>query len=103
VFVAEGVQGQVTAVARKEASEYAFYRGTTYVGQPPMPARAQAGVPQGQAIAPAPNAPAMDQALDANLKLMNESNSARQIQRLQERYQRADPAKAKGAAVGGFR
>ena len=38
VFVAEGVQGQVTAVVRKETSEYAFYRGTTYVGQPPVPA-----------------------------------------------------------------
>ena len=101
VFVAEGVQGQVTAVVRKDTSEYAFYRGTAYVGQPPMPAPAQAGAQQGQPQAP--NAPAMNQALDANLKTLNESNSARQIQRLQERYQRAEPAKAKGAAVGGFR
>ena len=33
VFVAEGVQGLVTAVARKGTTQYAFYRGTTYVGQ----------------------------------------------------------------------
>ncbi len=34
VFVAEGVRGQVTAVARQGTAQYAFYRGTTYVGQP---------------------------------------------------------------------
>ena len=45
----------------------------------------------------------MNQSLDANLKSMNESNSVRQIQRLQDRYQRADPAKPPGAAAGGFR
>ena len=33
VFVAEGVRGMVTAVARKGDLEYAFYRGTTYLGQ----------------------------------------------------------------------
>jgi alpha-2-macroglobulin len=38
VFVVEGVQGQVAAVVRKETAEYAFYRGTSYVGKPPMPA-----------------------------------------------------------------
>jgi hypothetical protein len=103
VFVAEGVQGQVTAVVRKETSEYAFYRGTTYVGQPSMTAQLHNGAQQGQGQAQAPNSPAMNQALDANLKTQGESNSARQIQRLQERYQRVDPAKAKGAAVGGFR
>ena len=32
VFVAEGVRGQVTAVARKGTNEYAFHRGTTVVG-----------------------------------------------------------------------
>ena len=35
VFVAEGVHGQVTAVVRKDTTGYAFYRGTTFVGQPP--------------------------------------------------------------------
>ena len=50
-----------------------------------------------------PAVPALNQALDANLKLQNESNSMRQIQRLQERYQNAPPGQPKGAAAGGFR
>jgi hypothetical protein len=102
VYVAEGVQGQVTAVVRKASSEYAFYRGTGFVGQPPVPAAPASAGQAGQAALPN-NAPAPNQALDANLKIQNESNSMRQMRRLQERYQRVDPAKAKGAAVGGFR
>ena len=38
VFVAEGVRGQVTAVARKGSNQYAFHRGTTSIG-PPRPGR----------------------------------------------------------------
>ena len=38
VFVAEGVNGQVTAVARKDAGQYAFYRGTMHVGTMPSAA-----------------------------------------------------------------
>ena len=34
VYVAEGVVGQVTAVARKGTGQYAFYRGTARVGAP---------------------------------------------------------------------
>jgi len=101
VFVAEGVQGQVTTVVRKEAAEYAFYRGTSYVGQPPVPAapanRAQAGENQ------QPHMPALNQALDANLKMQNTSNNLRQIQRLQERYRNPESDKAKGAPAGQFR
>ena len=48
VFVAEGVQGQVTAVVRKDAAEYAFYRGTGYVGRPPC-RRPRSQGQQGQA------------------------------------------------------
>ena len=32
VFIAEGLRGLVTAVARKGTAQYAFYRGTNYVG-----------------------------------------------------------------------
>ena len=39
VSVAEGVLGQVTAVAKKGAAQYAFYRGTSYVGSAPTPGR----------------------------------------------------------------
>src|SRR5262249_29281820 len=41
VFVAEGVRGMVTAVARQGTAQYAFYRGANYVGQPPQPAANQ--------------------------------------------------------------
>ena len=34
VFVAEGVRGQVTAVARRGSNQYAFYRGTTTSARP---------------------------------------------------------------------
>ncbi len=56
VFVAEGIQGQVTAIVRKESTEYAFYRGTGYVGQPPVPQPSANMSPQGQA--PATTGPA---------------------------------------------
>ncbi len=101
VFVAEGVQGQVTAVVRKEATGYAFYRGTSYVGQPPVPQPA-ANAPAGQAAQP-PAAPAQNQALDANLRLQNTSNNLRQIQRLQERYKSPQSDKPKGAPAAQFR
>jgi tetratricopeptide (TPR) repeat protein len=101
VFVAEGVLGQVTAVVRRETTEYAFYRGTSYVGQPPRPA-AKAEMQQAPAAQPATASP-LNQALDANIKMQNEGNYTRQIQRLQERYKNPPPAQPKGAAAGGFR
>ena len=42
VFVAEGVRGQVTAVARKGTGQYAFYRGEDIVG-PPQAGRGEEG------------------------------------------------------------
>ena len=107
VFVAEGIAGQVTAVVRKGTNEFAFYRGTSYVGAPPQP---QAVKLEGQAGQQSANMPALpqngqilNQALDANLKMQNSSNSLKQIQRLQERYQQIEPAKPRGAAAGGFK
>ncbi len=38
VFIAEGIRGMVTAVARKGDLEYAFYRGSTHLG-PREPAK----------------------------------------------------------------
>jgi hypothetical protein len=103
VFVAEGVRGTVTAVVRKESTEYAFYRGTSYVGQPPMPTPPAGANQAGQSATESAQVPALNQALDANLKMQNISNSNRQLMRLQERYQRVSPERAKGAAAGGFR
>jgi tetratricopeptide (TPR) repeat protein len=99
VFVAEGVRGIVTAVARKGPAHFAFYRGHDYVGQPPQPNQAPAQ--QGQA-ADQPAEKDRDQSLDANLKMLNSGNSIRQIERLQQRYDQ--PAgNRKGAPAGEFR
>jgi alpha-2-macroglobulin len=104
VFVAEGVRGLVTAVSRKADAQYAFYRGTTYVGHPPQ---TQLGGGMGGANAPQkpaaakPDQPEMNQSLDANLKQQNTDNSYRQIQRLKQRYN--PPAEnRKGAPAGAF-
>jgi hypothetical protein len=97
VFVAEGLRGVVTVVARQGTAHYAFNRGTAFVGPqiPPAPANQ---VPQaGQA-----GLPGLNQSLDTNLKMQNTSNEMRQIERLQQRF--AVPAdKSKGAPAGGFR
>ena len=99
VFVAEGVRGMVTAVARKGDLEYAFYRGSTYLGQ--RESTGKVAETQNQA-GQAPAAGAPNQALDSNLKLQNESNNLKQINRLQQRYNQP-PEMRKGAPAGGFR
>jgi tetratricopeptide (TPR) repeat protein len=99
-FIAEGVQGLVTAVVRKETAEYAFYRGTTSVGAPPPPTSMPAQ--NGQAAQPA-QGEGLNQALDANLKMQNSTNNLKQIQRLEQRYQKVEPGKPQGAPAGIFR
>jgi hypothetical protein len=100
VYVAEGVRGEVTAVARRGAAAYAFYRGKTYVGTPPAAnapaAPAQQPAPQG---APQTGKPGL-QSLDENLKALNSSNASRQVERLQNRYQQGGQG---GAAAKGFK
>jgi uncharacterized protein YfaS (alpha-2-macroglobulin family)/TolA-binding protein len=102
VFVAEGVRGTVTAVARRGSADYAFYRGTTYIGQPAQPPANQPAEGQPQQGQQAPSAPANSQALDANLREQNMSNSVRQIERLQRRLTVPKDQKP-GAAAGEFR
>jgi tetratricopeptide (TPR) repeat protein len=104
VFVAEGVRGLVTAVARQGSSQFAFYRGTTYVGQPAQPPSPMQSQQQGQQ-APAQlsaGAAAKEQALDANLREQNMSNSFRQIERLEKRLS-VPKNQPPGAAAGEFR
>lgn len=79
VFVAEGVRGHVTAVARQGTGRYAFYRGTQYVGAPVQP-KAPAILPAGE--------PKQDgQSLEFNIRGQNIDNQFRQLKRLEERYQ----------------
>ena len=95
VFVAEGLNGQVTAVARKGTSQYAFHRGTALVGAPPPPANAPAEVK----AADKPGADwANAQTLEQNLRQLNEGNRSKQIDRLNDRYNAA-PAQQKGVQV----
>ncbi|MFO0961048.1 MAG: MG2 domain-containing protein [Isosphaeraceae bacterium] len=81
VFVAEGVRGQVTAVARQGTGRYAFYRGTQYVGSPP--------VPQAPAAAPTGQPQVEGQSLESNIRGQNFDNQSRQLKRLEERYNQA--------------
>ena len=83
VFVAEGVNGQVTAVARLGTDQYAFYRGTTSVGAPARTPADQAPVP-GEPTEPVAGGEVL---LEENLRLQNSENQLRQIERLDRRYQ----------------
>jgi uncharacterized protein YfaS (alpha-2-macroglobulin family)/tetratricopeptide (TPR) repeat protein len=49
VFVADGIHGQSTVIARAEPSRYAFFRGSTDLGPQPAPAAPAANAPPGQA------------------------------------------------------
>ncbi len=70
VFVAEGVNGQVTAVARKGTGQYAFYRGKNRVGAPPAPpSPANAPAPGRQARRPTRRT-SPQESLDNNLKML---------------------------------
>jgi tetratricopeptide (TPR) repeat protein len=103
VFVAEGVRGVVTAVARRASNQYAFFRGTSFVGPTPQATFAAPAQQLGEGEAQKPSAAAKaDQSLDANLKMQNSTNNLFQIERLRQRFDQ--PAeKRKGAAAGGFR
>lgn len=66
IFVADGIQGTSTVIAKTGSNRYAFHRGKTYLGQPPQPANASAPANQPPA-ADAKKAQGKDQLLD-NLK-----------------------------------
>ena len=82
VFVADGLHGQVTAVARRDPSQYAFYRGKSYVGTNPKSPQPGAGYPANH-----PNMPKSDASdLGEDIKKLNSSNSIRGLERLENRY-----------------
>jgi outer membrane protein assembly factor BamD (BamD/ComL family) len=79
IFVAEGVNGQVTAVVRAGKDQYAFHRGKTFLGPPPVPGI----VPQ--TPEPGANAP-VAAPLGQNVQMQNSMNRESQLRRLEERY-----------------
>jgi uncharacterized protein YfaS (alpha-2-macroglobulin family)/tetratricopeptide (TPR) repeat protein len=102
VFVAEGVRGQVTAVARKGSNQYAFHRGTTPIGPSPVVPNAPGQAGQNQPGQQGQNPPGQPAAgsfdLQQNVRGQNTSNQERQLQRLEERYKPQDNGvKAKSA------
>ncbi|HEU5119166.1 MAG TPA: tetratricopeptide repeat protein, partial [Isosphaeraceae bacterium] len=85
VYVAEGVLGIASAVARLDTTRYAFYRGDQYLGQPPIPAGAQAAPAPSEAGKPMQQS-LETESLDKNLRDQNLSNQMRQLERLQNSY-----------------
>jgi len=81
VAVAEGINGQVTAVARNGAGQYAFYRGTDSIGQ-----NNQRGDRQRLNGQPVDAAKGGTETLDQNLRNLNSQNQIRGIDRLQNRF-----------------
>lgn len=86
VAIAEGISGQVTAVARLGTGQYAFYRGIGAIGTPP-------NAPPGGVYrkilpdhSPAPAGKPGGATLDQNLKSLNSQNQNRGIDRLQNRF-----------------
>ena len=80
VAVAEGINGQVTAVARNGTGQYAFYRGNSTIGNGPTNQQPR-WRPDVQAAAKGGN-----ETLEQNLKSLNLQNQTRGIDRLQKRY-----------------
>jgi len=108
VFLAQGIKGEAAAVARKGTAQYAFYRGSTELGEaavvkeaPPTPTDDQSKKPE----AVAPSNAAAQQSLGDNLKSINSSNQLRNYERLENRYKAPAPGPQGqgGAAAGGFR
>ncbi|GIW86820.1 MAG: hypothetical protein KatS3mg108_1144 [Isosphaeraceae bacterium] len=96
VFVAEGISGTVTAVARQGSARYAFYRGTTPIGTAPQtsPPRQSAGIPGYVEAGEPTDMPSLDQ----NVQMLNRSNTLKQIERLQQRYS-TPPEASQGVQV----
>jgi len=93
VFVADGIRGTTTAIAQIEPSRYAFFRGQTdLVPEPPAPrpAAAAPAAPRGaRPAAPLSPAPAaLEKQLLEGLQETNTAIQGRQIQQLQQIYQR---------------
>ena len=86
VAVAEGINGQVTAVARKGTDQYAFYRGTQTIGTTQPATTEPVNAPQSQVGKPQGANPSLQDSLMQNLYQMNNQNQLKGIDRLQNRF-----------------
>jgi tetratricopeptide (TPR) repeat protein len=100
VSVADGVRGEVLAIAQGEGGQYAFYRGKTWLGPP-----REQGQQQAQEFAPQP-APAMKGGKDAlleNLQQQNEMIQGKNTGELKQLYEnKVDQGIGGGFGGGGI-
>lgn len=85
VFVADGIQGRVTVIARLAEDQYAFYRGKTELGRPPEIPMGGAAAPAQQAEPAAPQGKPQARGEDRRelLRGLQESNTMLQQQQIE--------------------
>ncbi len=97
VYVADGIQGTSTVLAQGKSGRYAFFRGTTELGQPPAPPQAANQPAQTKQENDAKKPESNESQLLENLNRGNSDIMQKQNKRLQDLYdnnQKALPAKA---------
>jgi alpha-2-macroglobulin len=97
IFVADGIRGRSTVIARVEPSRYAFFRGTTDLGPvPPPPAPVPYSAPAAAAANPAPQKPISKEGeLLENLQMQNKGYQGQEQQNLKRIYDN----RAKGVEI----
>jgi hypothetical protein len=93
VFVADGIHGQSTVIARAEPSRYAFFRGSTDLGPQPAPTAAPAanappsqGNGQDSAGAPGQKPMSQERQLLENVYQQNKAYQGQQQENLKRMY-----------------
>ncbi len=98
VFVAEGVNGEITALAKAGANRFAFYRGRRFIRGNLPAGVGGSGLPGGRSgLTKTP-----EPGLDAQLRMQNSANALKQVERLQQRFGQPS-GNRKGASAGDFR
>jgi hypothetical protein len=87
VYVADGLSGLVTVVVRQSAGRYAFFRGKASLGGKFQQSFEPAAVQLRQQNQPQIEGQGkQSESLDQNLRGINQQNSFRQMERLENRY-----------------
>ncbi|MGQ9575090.1 MAG: tetratricopeptide repeat protein [Thermoguttaceae bacterium] len=94
VFIADGIKGTSTVIARAEPARYAFFRGQTDLVPEPPRATPPAAAPAARPAAPPPpeKPPADKKSLERELlegvQMMNAERQQQQVEQLRQMYQR---------------